>query len=40
VVVVWDGGSMHKGDPIRELESAFAGRLILEKLPPYGKRSK
>jgi hypothetical protein len=35
VVVVWDGGSMHKGDPIRELEGAFAGRLILERLPPY-----
>ena len=26
---------MHKGDPIRELEGAVAGRLILERLPPY-----
>jgi transposase len=34
-VVVWDGGSMHKGDPIRELVGRFADRLVLEKLPPY-----
>ena len=34
-VVVWDGGSMHAGDPIRELLSRFADRLTLEKLPPY-----
>jgi hypothetical protein len=35
VIVVWDGGSMHKGDPIHELGGAYAGRLILERLPPY-----
>jgi transposase len=34
-VVVWDGGPMHKGDPIRDLISHFAGRLDLERLPPY-----
>src|SRR5512135_322130 len=34
-VVVWDGGSMHKGDPIRALVDHFADRLALEKLPPY-----
>jgi hypothetical protein len=34
-VVVWDGGPMHKGDPIRDLLSHFAGRLDLERLPPY-----
>lgn len=35
VIVVWDGGSIHKGDPFRELEKVFAGRLTLERLPPY-----
>jgi hypothetical protein len=34
-VIVWDGGSMHKGDPIRELEDGFASRLVLERFPPY-----
>jgi len=34
-VVVWDGGSMHKGDPIRELEDGFGDRLSLERFPPY-----
>jgi len=34
-VVVWDGGGMHKGDPIRALEAHFADRLSLEALPPY-----
>jgi transposase len=34
-VVVWDGGSMHEGDPIRELVGRLADRLALEKLPPY-----
>ena len=33
-VVVWDGGPMHKGDPIRDLRSHFADRLGLERLPP------
>src|SRR4051812_17789354 len=35
VVVVWDGGPMHKGDPIRRLADHFAGRLCLEALPPW-----
>jgi putative transposase len=34
-VVVWDGGTMHKGDPIRDLVSYFSDRLDLERLPPY-----
>jgi hypothetical protein len=34
-VVVWDGGPMHKGDPIRDLMGHFADRLDLEVLPPY-----
>ena len=34
-VIVWDGGSMHKGEPIRELEAHFADRLSLERLPPF-----
>jgi DDE superfamily endonuclease len=34
-VVVWDGGPMHKGDPIRDLMGHFAERLDLERLPPY-----
>ena len=34
VIVVGDGGSRPKGDPIRELEGVLAGRLMLEKLPP------
>jgi len=36
VVVVWDGGSMHKGDPIDELVERSVGRLIVEQLPAYG----
>jgi putative transposase len=35
IVVVWDGGSMHKGDPIRQTLKANSNRLTLEKLPPY-----
>lgn len=35
VLVVWDGGSMHKGDPIRQTQEAYSNRLTLEKLPPY-----
>lgn len=35
MVVVWDGGSMHKGDPIREQVERFGPRLSLERLPPY-----
>jgi len=35
LLVVWDGGGMHKGDPIREEVARFAPRLHLERLPPY-----
>lgn len=35
IVVVWDGGNMHKGDPIRKVVERFQSRLSLEKLPPY-----
>lgn len=35
MLVVWDGGGMHKGDPIREAVQRFAPRLHLERLPPY-----
>jgi hypothetical protein len=34
-VVIWDGGPMHKGDPIRALEVHFADRLSVEALPPW-----
>jgi transposase len=34
-VVVWDGGTMHKGEPIEALESHFADRLVLERLPAF-----
>jgi transposase len=35
MIVVWDGGAMHKGDPIREQVTRFRPRLSLERLPPY-----
>lgn len=35
IIVIWDGGNMHKGDPIREAVERFKPRLSLEKLPPY-----
>lgn len=35
VIVLWDGGTMHQGDPIRELVRRFTGQLCLEPLPPY-----
>ena len=34
-VVLWDGGTMHKGEPIQALEAHFADRLSLERLPPF-----
>jgi transposase len=34
VIVVWDGGPMHKGEAIRRVLADFP-RLALEKLPPY-----
>jgi hypothetical protein len=33
--IVWDCGTMHKGEPIRELEAHFGERLSLERLPPF-----
>lgn len=35
LTVVWDGGNMHKGDPIRDVLVRHRGRLHLERLPPY-----
>jgi transposase len=35
LVVIWDSGTMHKGDPIRELLAQFKGRLDLERLPAH-----
>lgn len=34
VIVVWDGGPMHQGEPIRQVLHDFP-RLTLERLPPY-----
>jgi DDE superfamily endonuclease len=35
LIVLWDGGTMHKGGPIRELVEQSTGRLDLEPLPPH-----
>jgi transposase len=35
LTVVWDGGQMHKGDPIRKAVERFRPRLVLERLPAY-----
>jgi transposase len=35
LVVIWDGGSMPKGDPINELIRESQGRLTLESLPAH-----
>ena len=35
LVVLWDRGGMHKGDPIRAEVARFRPRLSLELLPPY-----
>ena len=35
LVVLWDGGPMHKGDPIRQRIERFAPRLSLESLPSW-----
>ena len=35
LIVIWDGGPMHKGDPIRALLARYPQRLTLERLPPY-----
>lgn len=36
LVVIWDGGNMHRGDPITELVEEKEGRLVVEHLPAYG----
>jgi putative transposase len=38
IMVVWDGGPMHKGEAIRELKEIHRQRLYLEKLPPYAPK--
>jgi transposase len=35
VIVLWDGGTMHQGDPIRTLVEESQGRLAIELLPPH-----
>ena len=35
LIVVWDGGNMHKGGPIKEVVSASHGRLDLERWPAH-----
>ena len=35
LIVIWDGGTMHQGDPINELLRESPGRLSLERLPPH-----
>ena len=34
-VLVWDGGNMHKGDPIEELLERRSSRLTVERLPSH-----
>jgi len=38
VVLIWDGGSMHKGGPISELVAQSKGRLVLEPLPAHAPK--
>jgi transposase len=35
IIVIWDGGTMHKGGPINNLKEKFSHRLTFEKLPSY-----
>ena len=35
VTVIWDGGNMHRGQPIRDLLTRERGRVHLERLPAY-----
>lgn len=35
MIVIWDNGNMHRGDPIRDAVERFTPRLTLERLPPY-----
>ena len=34
-IILWDGGTMHKGPPINELVQRYKGQLALERLPPH-----
>jgi transposase len=34
-ILIWDGGTMHRGGPINDLVAEFGGRLELEPLPPH-----
>ena len=36
VVVIWDRGTMHRGEPLTELVQRSGGLLDLEPLPPHG----
>jgi transposase len=38
VIAIWDGGTMHKGDPIRALAEESEGRLDIEPLPAHAPR--
>ena len=38
LVVIWDGGTMHRGDPINELLVQSQGRLTLERLPAHAPK--
>ena len=33
-ILLWDGGSMHKGDPVDDLVALWEGKLHLEPTPP------
>lgn len=35
LIVIWDGGTMHKGKPIRDSVATSTGRLCLEMLPAH-----
>jgi transposase len=35
IITIWDGGNMHRGDPIRAIEAAYPNRIAFERLPPY-----
>lgn len=35
VIAIWDGGTMHKGDPIKRLVEGSRGRLDIELLPAH-----
>jgi putative transposase len=36
MVVIWNGGTMHKGDPIRALVQRSKGAVVIEPMPPQG----